>query len=377
MDRDFTPILLLGGLTLAAGRNLARRRRDRPAAEALRRARQQPLPEPAGTPRVSILVAAWNEAPILARHLESVQALQYPTLEYVLCAGGSDGTFALAKRYRRPGFILLRQQPGEGKQRALRRCFQRASGDIVYLTDADCLLDDLSFQRTLAPLLQGEAQAATGGSRPLPEQWSASLLPRFRWAADIYAWASGPRDSAGLLGRNAAITRQALERAGGFAAPAPTGTDYHLAKTLERTGVLVRQVHASEVASHYPEDISAYVRQQRRWLRNVALHGGSFGARQEAWTALRTSLLGLAMLLAPLAALWAGPWLLALWVAAVAHSALSKLRYLAFAYRVSPTLDRRVTATEAAAAVPFTLLEFAAWAAPLWDYLSARRRTSW
>ena len=61
------------------------------------------LPAPFGpdepTPRVSFLVAAWNEAGMIERCLRAVAGLSYPDVELVLCAGGSDGTFALAARY--------------------------------------------------------------------------------------------------------------------------------------------------------------------------------------------------------------------------------------------------------------------------------------
>src|SRR5207247_1198210 len=115
------------------------------------------------------LVAAWNEAAGIARHVQSVLALRYPDLDFVLCAGGPDGTCEQARLAMSGRGTLLEQAPGEGKQRALRRCLAASTGDIVYLTDADCVLDDQSFERVIARIVDGDP-AATGRCCPYPEE---------------------------------------------------------------------------------------------------------------------------------------------------------------------------------------------------------------
>ena len=172
----YAGVALAGGVAALVAYNLRQWRRDRALAVALRTAREDSRPAVAVTPRVTVLVAAWNEADLIERHVESVLALRYPNLEYVLCAGGTDDTYRLASRYERPGVVVLEQRPGEGKQAALRRGLQHASGDVIFLTDADCLLDDDSFERTVAPIVAGEAEATSGGSRPLTAQLASSVL---------------------------------------------------------------------------------------------------------------------------------------------------------------------------------------------------------
>jgi hypothetical protein len=54
---------------------------DRQRAEALALARPDARPRLAGEPRVSILVAAWNERDTIAAHVASVRALRYPAVE--------------------------------------------------------------------------------------------------------------------------------------------------------------------------------------------------------------------------------------------------------------------------------------------------------
>jgi cellulose synthase/poly-beta-1,6-N-acetylglucosamine synthase-like glycosyltransferase len=373
VDRLAMPLLVVGLGAVAITQRRAWQR-DKALAETLR-AGQAAEHALAATPRVTVLVAAWNEMGTIDRHIRSVLGLRYPNLEYVLCAGGGDGTYDRARQYQRPGVVVLAQSPGEGKQAALRRGLANATGQVIYLTDADCVLDDLSFERVIEPVIAGDVDVATGGSRPLPEQIERSALAVHHWASDAYAAASGPELGGGLLGRNAAISRQALDRAGGLRADVPSGTDYHLAKMLLHEGFVIRQVRGSEVQSRYAERLPAYARQQRRWLRNVVLLGLRFGAYQEAALGAKTSLIGLAMLLAPLASLWLGRWVLSAWAVLLVQGTVGKMRYLAF---LSRREDRNLaSARRMLLALPLTLAELPIWTLPLLDYLRPGRRIQW
>ena len=45
---------------------------------------------------------------------------------------------------------------------ALARCYDRSSGEIIYLTDADCLFDGEALARLLAPIMNEGEQVTTG-----------------------------------------------------------------------------------------------------------------------------------------------------------------------------------------------------------------------
>ena len=369
--------LLAAGLAAVAVENVRRWRDDRSRAAAICGALARPRPGLSAAPRVSILVAAWNEAGNVARHVESVLALRYPNLEYILCAGGADGTLEIARRYAGRGVVVLEQAPGEGKQRALRKAFERATGTIIYLTDADCVVDDDAFERVLAPLINEGEAVATGGSIPPLEQRRANRFVAYQWAVQQYVLSGAPAYSDGLLGRNAAVGRDALEASGAFTAAVPTGTDYHLAKALRRRGYRIRCVPASLVETPYAAGWGGYARQQRRWLRNVALLGARFGAWGEVRASVQTSLLGVVMLLGGIT-IFAGrggrlPF--ALWCLGLAQSAGAKLRYLGFGRLLDgqpPAAGRSLLA-----AVGYSIGEFAVWALPLADYPVAARRRRW
>jgi glycosyltransferase involved in cell wall biosynthesis len=227
-------------------------------------------------PSVSVLVAAWEEAELIDAHLASFLALRYPRAQLVLCAGGRDGTYARARRWAGPRVIVLEQAAGDGKQGALRRCLPHATGEVIVLTDADCLLSDQALLRLIAPVATGQAPAATGGSEPLLAQ-RRNRLVQYLWFGEL-AWARRQPAMAGsLFGRNCALLRAALDDIGGFDAPVATGTDYHLGRLLLRAGHAIRAVPSSRVATRYPARPCTYVATWRRWLKNSLIHGPGLG----------------------------------------------------------------------------------------------------
>jgi glycosyltransferase involved in cell wall biosynthesis len=318
-----------------------------------------------------VLVAAWDEAEMIAEHIASFAALRYPHKEFILCAGGDDGTLRMAREHEGEGVRVLEQVAGEGKQRSLQRCLAQASGEIIFLTDADCLLDDDSFERTLQPLLCGGEQVATGASRPLARQLHHPFVIH-QWCTDLYVQARQPQWSTGLLGRNCALRRDVLEGVGGFAAEVRTGTDYYLAKLVLQAGRRIRYVRDSAVATRYPETFASYWRRQSRWVRNLLLHGPAFGDQQLIRAAQSTTAIGLALLVLPLGGALAGAlgarsaagWLLAVWSVALWHTFLARLRYIGFArlYRGLPV------SWPVYALLPLHMfVDFVAWVAPLAD----------
>jgi hypothetical protein len=139
-------------------------------------------------PQVSVLVAAWNEADRIRDHITSFHELKYPNKELILCVGGNDGSYNIARQMEIAGVQVLKQEPGEGKQCALRRCLRYANGEIVFLTDADCLLDDHSFERTLSPIIDDGEYATSGWVRPFNEQLDNPFI-EYLWLNKQY-WIS-------------------------------------------------------------------------------------------------------------------------------------------------------------------------------------------
>jgi cellulose synthase/poly-beta-1,6-N-acetylglucosamine synthase-like glycosyltransferase len=280
------------------------------------------------TPKVSILVAAWNESAGIKNHLNSIKNLSYPAKEMILCAGGRDNTFAVASQFANDQIRVMEQVSGEGKQRALERAYAFATGEIVFLTDADCVLNDASFAQTLSPLINDGEKVATGYAAPLDQQRSI-LLVRSQWYVDHYSRAFSPDYVGGLIGRNAAIVRTTLDNVGAFSQPVKIGTDYFLAQKLLAAGERIRHVR-STVETEFKASIQPYFRQQSRWLRNILLHGQQFKNYKQVRHALLQCLIGAGVVLWTVALPflgWFGVWV---WLLVIAYGTLSRFRYIRF-----------------------------------------------
>jgi cellulose synthase/poly-beta-1,6-N-acetylglucosamine synthase-like glycosyltransferase len=252
----------------------------------------EPAPD---LPLVSLLVPAWNEASNMEACIRSILSLRYPHKELVLCAGGTDGTLEICRKFSGPGVVVLEQLPGEGKQRALQCCFDASHGTVIFLTDADCILEDRVFESTLYPVISEAKPVATGTWRPFDRILTNSLV-QFQWSHHLYREVWLPDSPPTLDGRNAALQRQAIDHAQPFADSAPTGTDYVQSRKLAASGYTIWLARGSRVQTEYPEMVGAYWRQLSRWFRTALLMGQRWNDKQMVWVALWSSLSALVLL---------------------------------------------------------------------------------
>lgn len=323
-------------------------------------------------PLVSVLVAAWDESVHIREHIESFLSLNYPNKQLVIVAGGEDGTYELVAQYNRPDIIVLRQRIGDGKQKSLQRAYLVSTGSIIYLTDADCLLDEQSFEACLRPLILDGEQVCTGLSIPLAAQRHHPFIIS-QASSQYYAALHLPAYAAGILGRNCALRREVLERCGAFNTPAPTGTDYILAKEVTRLCVAIRQNPESCIATAFPTTVRAYLRQQRRWIYNVLENGSHYGAIKEVIASAFTAMVGICMLVLPFATILFGPVCLSIWVVLFFNVWLSRIRYWQVFWKVHGRKNISVVVFQ-----PFyMLIDFVAWIIPLLEFFPFKKRFLW
>lgn len=319
--------LLVCGLIAAGVGNWYRWRRDKERAREVATQGKPASPVSNETPRVSILLPAWNEAANIGPCIQSILALRYPDIELVVCAGGDDHTFDAAGHYAASNVVVLEQYAGEGKQRALRRCFGQCTGEIIFLTDADCQIDDACFEGVLSPILAGKEHAVTGAWKPLNGQVTHPFV-QYQWVHHLYREMWLPAYPATLDGRNAAVRREALESVGAFEMAAPIGTDYVLSKQLTTAGYRIRFVRESRVQTEYPETPRAYWKQQSRWFRNPLVLGRRWAERGLVFSRLRAGSASVFLLAVPMVGGLGSKFLWYPWMVVVCHLVLSQLRQI-------------------------------------------------
>jgi cellulose synthase/poly-beta-1,6-N-acetylglucosamine synthase-like glycosyltransferase len=264
-------------------------------------------------PKVSILTAAWNEEQFIRKHIENVLSLQYPDKEYILCAGGEDNTREIASKYIGKGVRLIEQIPGEGKQKALRKCFAEASGEIIFLIDADCVISNDDFLLILAPIIvQGESAATALSPSPLSYQISNPFVI-YQYSLNFLNRLRSPQYIGGLSGASCAVRRDVLQAINGFGISAPTGTDYTLARQLVTNQHKIRAVPESSFQTVYHEKFGDYIRQKSRWLRNLFLIGIETQDWHHTFLSALTFITGFVGFTLPIFAIFWGELFLALW----------------------------------------------------------------
>ncbi|MCA9104242.1 MAG: glycosyltransferase family 2 protein [Planctomycetales bacterium] len=121
--------------------------------------------------RLSVVVPVFNEAKTIESVMQRLLQIALP-LEIVIVDDGSlDGTRALLSRRldewraavesdKRIELVL--HDGNQGKGAALRTGFQRVTGDIVLIQDADLEYDPNEFPRLIRPLLEDRADVVYG-----------------------------------------------------------------------------------------------------------------------------------------------------------------------------------------------------------------------
>jgi cellulose synthase/poly-beta-1,6-N-acetylglucosamine synthase-like glycosyltransferase len=132
----------------------------------LRKGEERRRTEGTTCPRVSIVVAAYNEEECIARKIENCLALDYPAdkLEVLIGSdGSSDGTDEVVRAYQaKDARVRLLAAPRGGKSSVLNRVIPLAQGELVLLSDANTLLDSNALKRLVRPFADPSVGAVCG-----------------------------------------------------------------------------------------------------------------------------------------------------------------------------------------------------------------------
>lgn len=118
-------------------------------------------------PTVTVAIAAYNEAEVIADKLRSCLNQDYPgRLEVVLVSdGSSDATVERARGIRDARIEIVDLQENVGKASALNAALARANGDVVVLTDARQPLDTEAVAYLVSHFHDASVGAVSGDLR--------------------------------------------------------------------------------------------------------------------------------------------------------------------------------------------------------------------
>ena len=240
-----------------------------------------PLPKP--LPRVSILVAARDEAATLPRCLASLRALDYPAelLEILVGDDGStDGTATAAAAAMRGFAGRFRVVPivdtlgrARGKANVLAHLTRLAVADYFFITDADISLPTSWIAGLLAHA--GPGVGTVTGITAVRGPQLFHQLQGLDWllSLSLVQVVSDLGRPVTAMGNNMLVTRAAYEATGGYEAlPFSVTEDFALFEGVLAAGFSFRQVFQADIrADSLPMPTwAALLRQRQRWLRGVA-----------------------------------------------------------------------------------------------------------
>jgi len=112
--------------------------------------------------KLSVVIPVYNEAATIREILRKVCSVPFEKEVIVVDDGSTDGTRDILRDEAPAGIVLLSQDRNRGKGAALRAGFQRVTGDIVLVQDADLEYDPADYPRLLKPILDGKADVVYG-----------------------------------------------------------------------------------------------------------------------------------------------------------------------------------------------------------------------
>jgi cellulose synthase/poly-beta-1,6-N-acetylglucosamine synthase-like glycosyltransferase/peptidoglycan/xylan/chitin deacetylase (PgdA/CDA1 family)/spore germination protein YaaH len=257
------------------------------AAARVRERRRGPLPP--FTPPVSVLIAARDEEPVIARTLASVLASRYARFEVIVVDDGSrDATAAEVERIAStdPRVRLVRQ-PNRGKAGALERAMHESRGEVLVCFDADTQVHPQALAHLARRFADPRVGAVAGnvkvGNRVnLLTRWQAiEYVTSQNLDRRAYALLNGVTVVPGAAG---AWRRTAVEAAGGWRGDT-LAEDMELTIRVRRAGWRIENEPAAEAWTEAPDRAAGLFRQRFRWtfgtLQALWKHRGAMG--REGW----------------------------------------------------------------------------------------------
>ena len=129
---------------------------------------RQTFPDSTAEPKVSLILAAYNEIAVIAEKLENTLSLSYPAekLEIIAVSDCSDdGTDEVIASYRNRGVQFKRMEQQSGKTIAQNAGVRLATGDILVFSDANSIFASDALSELVRPFEEPAVGSVCGELR--------------------------------------------------------------------------------------------------------------------------------------------------------------------------------------------------------------------
>ncbi len=273
-----------------------------------------PLDTPQTLPLVSVIIPARNEQENIESCIRSVMANDYLHFEVIVVNDrSSDNTGEILKRLRQefPRLIIHNTVENtesktyknsinlQGKTRALHQGIERSSGDLLMMTDADCIVQQ-TWISTIAAVFQNPNIGLVPSFTVIRAQTIFARMQALEWVFN-HTMASagiGLKQVLGCFGNNLTIRLRTYKDVGGYPnIPFSITEDLALLQAVHDTEWQVRYIcdNRTKVETLPCPTISAFIKQHKRW---------ALGGRALGWRAVVFMLSSATLWMGIVAALW-------------------------------------------------------------------------
>jgi hypothetical protein len=151
----------------------------------IRGARSAPVAPRPPEPPVSLIIAARNEEAVIARKIHNARALDYPARKLEIIVASNDSSDGTAEAAREAGADLVLELGRPGKVRAQDAAVERASGEILFFSDANSTLEPDALRKLLAPFADPAVGYACGQVRFVQGESDGSNQEGLYWRYEM------------------------------------------------------------------------------------------------------------------------------------------------------------------------------------------------
>lgn len=224
------------------------------------------------TPKVSIVLPAYNEGKYIRECLQTITQLDYPkdSLEVIVVDDGStDDTFKIAKSFEQKSpFIKAYTKKNGGKGAALNFGIKMASGELVATMDADSYLTK-NVLKELVPYFDDPlVMAATPAVKIRESSNMLKELQRVEYMMILFSRKLlSYIDSVPVTPGPFSIFRSSVFEKIGYFDEHNLVEDQEIALRIQAYNFKIKSSLTAEVLTEPPENLSDLIKQRVRWQR--------------------------------------------------------------------------------------------------------------
>ena len=243
-----------------------------------RREKDQALQPLAGSPRISIIVPAYNEEVNAVMSVNNLLKSNYPNFDIIFIDDGSkDATYQkVSAAFTGNDKVKVITKPNGGKASALNYGIARTDAKYVLCIDADTNLLPNALELLSQHFVNNEVGAVAGNVKVGNEvniltRWqSIEYITSQNFDRNAFASINAITVVPGAIGL---FRKKAIEDAGGFTSDT-FAEDCDLTMRMLRAGYVIKNENKAIAMTEVPESMSQFLKQRFRW---------SFGVMQSFW----------------------------------------------------------------------------------------------